>query len=531
MRMSLLRLFVLLATGFGGAAYALERSVLDGLAEREAISWRNTVVSTDQVLPYYTMPGAENLWVRNGQLTPEAGALFAALADASADGLVASDYLPLALRDLAPLLGADDQTGLELALSSAFMSFARDLHAGRTTPSVTDPEIVIARKEAAPDKWLAMVQRIGVAQTLQRLRPQHVQYFQLRQLLAGYRSLAERGGWSGIADGEVLKPGMRDERLIAIRSNLSARGYSGVSHVAEPALYDDALVPVLEHFQKRHGLDQDGIVGPATLRALNVPADERVRQIIVNMERWRWLPVDLGQRHVFVNQAGFQMFTMNAGKLVDQRRVIVGKPFHRTPIFSDMIRYAEFNPTWTVPNSIAIRDKLPKLRQDPSYADRNGFRFYSGWSGNDPEISPYSVDWNAVSGRTFPFRMVQQPGPKNALGQVKFMFPNKFAVYLHDTPSRQLFARTGRAFSSGCIRVNQPLDFAAILFGLDQDMSRSRVDKIIDTKRTTRVNLQSPVPVHLAYFTAWVDESGIPSFYADVYERDALVSRLLFTEV
>jgi len=531
MQRVLLLVFFLFVVSTANTAQALERSIVDDLGAREAIVWRNIVVSTDQVLPYYALPSAEDLWVHEGRLTPEAEALFEALSDADADGLVASDYLPLALRDLVPTSGPADEAGLELALSAAFMNFARDLHAGRTTPAVTDPEIVIARKDSAPEKWLAMVQRDGVARTLQRLRPQHTQYFQLRQLLAGYRSLAARGGWAVVPKGDVLKPGMRDVRVPVIRQNLMARGYSGIANVADPKFYDDALTPVLEHFQKRHGLDQDGIIGPATLRALNVPAEERVRQIIVNMERWRWLPIELGERHVFVNQAGFQMYTMDAGKLVDQRRVIVGKPFHRTPIFSDMIRYAEFNPTWTVPNSIAIRDKLPKLRKDPSYADRNGFKFYTGWSGNDPEISPYAVDWNGVSDRKFPFRMVQQPGPKNALGQVKFMFPNKFSVYLHDTPSRQLFARTGRAFSSGCIRVNKPLDFAAILFGMDQNMSRARVDSIIDTKRTTRVNLETAVPVHLAYFTAWVDESGVPSFFADVYERDALVSRLLFNEV
>ncbi|MEL6920580.1 MAG: L,D-transpeptidase family protein [Pseudomonadota bacterium] len=531
MRSSLVRLvFVAFLLTFS-KAYALDASLVTDLSGRDAISWRNIVVSTDRVLPYYALPGAENLWTSGSSLSAEGEALIAAIEGAMADGLVPSDYLPLALRNLQPLSGAADAVGLELSLSNAFMAFARDLHAGRTTPSVTDPEIVIARKDSDPAQWLGMVQRDGVARALQMLRPQHPQYFQLRQLLAGYRSLAARGGWLAVPDGDVLKPGMSDARVVDIRNNLAARGYSGIVQVAQPEVYDEGLQPVIEHFQKRHGLDQDGVVGPATLRAMNVSAEERVRQIIVNMERWRWLPVDLGERHVFVNQAGFQMFTMDAGRLVDTRRVIVGKPFHRTPIFSDTIRYAEFNPIWTVPNSIAVRDKLPLLRKDPSYADRAGFKFYRGWSGNDPEVSTYAVDWSAVSDRKFPFRMVQQPGPKNALGQVKFMFPNKFAVYLHDTPSRQLFARTGRAFSSGCIRVNKPLEFAAILFGMDQNMSRTGVDDIIASRRTTRVNLQSPVPVHLAYFTSWVDENGVPSFFDDVYERDDLVSRLLFTEV
>ncbi|MEN0000159.1 MAG: L,D-transpeptidase family protein [Pseudomonadota bacterium] len=525
------RLLAAVLLSYVTAAQALEAAYVEALSEREAVVWRDIVISTDRVLPYYQLPSAENLWVRDGRLTAEAQTLYQAINDAPADGLVASDYLPLALRDLEELRADGDESGLELALSNSFMALARDLHAGRSTPSLTDPEIVIARKYEDPTVWLGMVQRQGVEQTLQALRPQHVQYFQLRQLLGGYRALAARGGWSAVPTGEVLKPGMRDARLMALRDNLAARGYSGIANVAEQDLYDDGLVPVVEHFQKRHGLDQDGIVGPATLRALNVTAEERVRQIIVNMERWRWLPADLGDRHVLVNQAGFQMYTVNGGQVIDERRVIVGKPFHRTPIFSDAIRYAEFNPTWTVPNSIAMRDKLPLLQKDPTYADRNGFRFYRGWSGNDPEVSPYAVDWSSVSGRTFPYRMVQQPGPKNALGQVKFMFPNKFSVYLHDTPARQLFARTGRAFSSGCIRVHEPLEFAAILFGLDQGLSRADIDSIIATNRIQRVNLQTPVPVHLTYFTAWVDDSGVPSFFNDVYDRDSLVARLLFGEV
>ena len=254
-------------------------------------------------------------------------------------------------------------------------------------------------------------------------------------MLKGYRALASKGGWPAIDKGGALKPGMTDPRVGQMRANLKARGYAGIDN-AQANFYDDNIVAVVEHFQRRNGLEADGVAGPKTIAAMNVTADERVRQIIVNMERWRWLPEQLGSRYVFVNQAGFEMFLVDKGQVVDRHKVIVGKPFHKTPMFSDKIAYAEFNPTWTVTPAIAAAEFLPKLRADPGYLARNDYVLYGGWGAGAPVIDPWSVDWNSVGGKKFPYRIVQQPGPKNALGVVKFMFPNKFNIYLHDTPSQ-----------------------------------------------------------------------------------------------
>jgi murein L,D-transpeptidase YcbB/YkuD len=397
------------------------------------------------------------------------------------------------------------------------------MFAGRTTPAISAPDIVIPRKPVDAAAWLGAVRSSGPDAVIRSLMPRHRQYAQLRSMLAGYRALADRGGWPAVSKGETLKPGMDDPRVVDLRANLSARGYDGIDGGSPPSLYDPDLEGVVRHFQIRHGLEVDGAVGPATLRALNVSAQDRVRQIIVNMERWRWLPEDLGRRYVLVNQAFFFLEMVNDGEVTDHRRVIVGKPYHKSPMFSDQIRYAEFNPTWTVPRSIAGSEILPKLRRDPGYLARNDMRLYSAGGA----VDPYSVNWSSISSAHFPYRIVQQPGEKNALGRVKFMFPNKFSVYLHDTPSRGLFDRTGRAFSHGCIRVDEPLDFAARLFGPDRGMIRADVDGIIATRKLTRVNLETPVPVHLAYFTTWVDENGIPQFFDDIYSRDKLVQRVL----
>jgi murein L,D-transpeptidase YcbB/YkuD len=526
------RLFGALAllVAMAGNAGASTESAIAALTGRQATEWRRTVIDLELVSSYYDDPANPPIWVANGALTPAAAELLAALTAADEDGLDPEDYLTRAIMETETVGGDQDAAGYEMAMSQAFLTFARDLHSGQTSPNVSASNIVIPRKPVDAVAWLTLVREAGVEAALEKLRPDHPQYFQLRQMLRGYRSLAARGGWPKIEEGPSLKPGMKDPRVGQMRANLRARGYSGIDN-PDPDTYDDNILAVVEHFQRRHGLDADGVAGPRTIAAMNVTVDRRVRQIIVNMERWRWLPDALGSRHVFVNQAGFELFLMDKGNLVARHKVIVGKPFHQTPMFSDKIAYAEFNPTWTVTPAIAAAEFLPKLRKDPGYLERNGYVLYGGWGAGAPIIDPWSVNWDAVSSKKFPYRIVQKPGPKNALGVVKFMFPNKFNVYLHDTPSRQLFAETGRAFSHGCIRLHEPVKFAEKLFGLDNSLKPADIKKLIDGKKTKTASLNSKVPIHLTYFTVWIDDDGTPNFFEDIYDRDTLVSRLLFNEV
>ncbi len=519
--------FVLIVLSFFvSSAIAASQDVVATLAEKPVADWRQVVVDTDLLDSYYSEGGAP-IWTKNGKPTKRAVELIDAIGKSAEDGLDAVDYLPRALRSLPELSGDHDIAGYELAMSQAFVKFARDIHSGRTSPSVSAPDIVIARKPLEAAVWLTAVKERGVEAALQALRPSHPQYFQLRRMLAGYRSLADRGGWRAISEGPTLKPGMADERIGQMRANLAARGYSGIDG-GDRNYYDDDLLAAVKHFQKRHGLDVDGFAGPATVKALNISVEARVAQIIVNMERWRWLPSDLGQDHVFVNQAAFELFYVRESKTIDRRRIIVGKPFHKSPMFSDLISYAEFNPTWTVTPSIARNEFLPKLRKDPGFLARNNYLLYAGWGANAPVVDPYSVDWAGVSPGRFSYKIVQQPGPKNALGYVKFIFPNKFNVYLHDTPSRQLFASTGRAFSHGCIRVQGPIKLAEKLFAADGTLSSARIKAILGSRKTKRALFKTKVPVHLAYFTTWIDDNGLPHFFNDVYGRDDLVSRILF---
>ena len=285
-------------------------------------------------------------------------------------------------------------------------------------------------------------------------------------------------------------------------------------------LYDDTLVEQVKAFQNRHGLNADGVIGGKTFLSLNQPVEDRINKIMLSLERGRWMMRDLEDRFVMVNIAGARTYFFNADGTFWTTRSITGSQYRKTPVFRDEIKYMEFNPTWTVPASIFKADKLPRIRKDPGYLDRNDYivRNSSG------ETIPASlVNWNAQNpGVT----LVQKPGPKNALGLVKFMFPNKYAVYLHDTDNRNLFDQNERNLSSGCVRLEYPFEFASLLMESDTSWSQEKMQSILDSGKTTRVNLPNPMPVLLTYWTAWV-EDGEVHFREDPYDRDSQVLKAL----
>lgn len=310
-----------------------------------------------------------------------------------------------------------------------------------------------------------------------------------------------------------------------MRARLRASGDITVDS-AKPDLYGPALVMAVKRFQNRHGLEPDGVVGKQTVAAMNVPVEERIRQIVLNMERWRWLPEDLGDRYILVNIAGFKLTLVDSGAVWDRMRVAVGKPYRRTPVFSDRIRYLEFNPYWTVPYSIATRDLLPKIKKNPGILKVKGYELLR----DGKSVAPETINWSSLSRKNFPYTLRQKPGPKNALGRVKFMFPNQFAVYLHDTPGRQVFGHASRAFSSGCIRLARPIDLAEQVLRDTPDWNRERIDAVLETGKRTVVNLAKRLPVHLTYSTAWSGEGGTINFRPDIYGRDKSLHEALFSQ-
>ena len=350
------------ATLLAAPAFAGDAIQVRDLLKRKTVTWANQAFDVTRMRDGYRLHGNAPLWVDGTQLTPRGVELVNELARAYEDGLAPNDYLS-GISGFYDLATSAEAAKVELAMTAAFLAMGQDLYSGVTTPSVTAKDIVIRKKPVDWAQWIDLVGRNGVKSTFRRLRPNHPQYAQLRQLLRGYRALAVKGGWEPVAGGPTIKPGASDPRVVQIRRNLRARGYDGVERAADPSVHDADLVEAVEHFQERHGLAVDGWAGPNTVAAMNVPASERVKQLAVNLERWRWLPRNLGRRHVLVNQAGFELFLKDGRRTVDNRRVIVGKPYHKTPIFSDEIVYAEFNPTWTIPASILGKEMLPKIRR------------------------------------------------------------------------------------------------------------------------------------------------------------------------
>lgn len=337
-----------------------------------------------------------------------------------------------------------------------------------------------------------------------------------------YKQIQNWGGWEAIPQGERLEKGMRDRRIVLLRKRLLATGDITVSE-GDQSLFDDMVLQGVRRFQSRHGLDPDGSIGRATIAALNVPVEARIQQLEVNLKRLNDVAPTLGRRYVFVNIAGQEVEAVENGDVVIRKRVIVGKEDRQTPEYTSRINSIVLNPYWNVPQSIAMKDLLPKIRANPLFLKRMGIRVLRGWSDTAQEVDPSTVNWSDPN-VTRQYRLRQDPSRLNSLGTVKINFPNPFAVYLHDTPVKALFGRQARNFSSGCVRVQEVRDLAAWLLKDTPGWDRARIDQVITSGEHKDVSMLRPVPVYLMYLTAWVGEDGVVNFRDDVYERDRKVS-------
>lgn len=354
-----------------------------------------------------------------------------------------------------------------------------------------------------------------VGQVLEGLSPPHEGYRLLVEALSRYQELSALGGWPEIPSGPSISSGSHDKRLPLLRTHLLKTG-DLVRDLGTATYYDSETEAAVRLFQRRHGLVDDGVVGVKTLKALNVSVEERIRQIELNLERWRWMPKSFGDRHIRVNVADFSLEVIDHEEVVMQMPVIVGTGYRKTPVFSARMSYLEFAPYWTVPPTILREDKLPKIKQNPEYLEENHFRIISR-NVEGEFIDTESIDWSSVEAENFPGLLRMEPGPWNPLGNVKFMFPNKFNVYLHDTNETYLFSNNVRSFSSGCIRIERPRELAYYLLG--SKLGAERIQELFELKTPERVSIE-PLPVHLQYWTAWVSAEGLIHFRRDVYFRD-----------
>jgi len=410
----------------------------------------------------------------------------------------------------------------EILFTDALARLAVTLKYGKLDPSGLDPAWNFSRSLEMKDPVggiNAVLTSGSITPFLDSMDPKSPLYDWLRQALVTYRGIMGRGGWPTVPKGPVLELESVGQRVVTLRQRLRISGDLTAVDPADPAVLDSDLESAVKRFQVRHGIDADGRVGPRSLEELNIPVEDRINQIRATLERVRWVFRDITGDHIVVDLAGFQLYLFQGGEQTWKTRVQVGKPFHATPVFKDTVRYLEFNPTWTIPPGITRNETLPAIRRDPSYLSRNNMIVVTN---NGIKVDPSTIDWAATAQKGFPYMIRQEPGPGNALGRVKFMFPNPYMVYLHDTPSKGLFARSERAFSHGCIRTQNPFELAELLVA-DQGWDRARIDQVLASMKTTRVNLENPMPVLLLYWTAEADAEGTVHFRKDFYGRDAAI--------
>ena len=466
---------------------------------------------------FYRDKGYAAFWTDPTQADRRA-ALLSAFSGAGAHGLPGRRYDPQNLTDaFAAARTEGDRGRLEVMMSLALLDYARDLQTGALVPARVVPGIVRGVPLRDRRANLEAFATSDPMTFLMSLAPKSPAYAQLMKAKFRLEAIVERGGWGAPVGARELKPGTNGANLVALRDRLAAMGYLMRSAAAS---YDASIQKAVQAFQADHGLQPDGIANPETMAQINVAPEARLKSVIVAMERERWMNSDRGKRHIWVNLTDFTAKIIDNGKVTFATRAVVGsaKDDKNTPEFSDEMTYMEVNPDWTVPGGIIKRDYLPKLQANPNalghlqLVDRRGKVVPRG-----------AVNFANYSAGNFPFNLRQPPGKSNALGRVKFMFPNPYAIYLHDTPEKHLFARESRAYSSGCVRLNDPMDFAYELLSRQEADPKTVFDTVLNRGKQERISLKTPVPVHLVYFTAFPDAKGAIQYRRDMYGRDAAI--------
>lgn len=479
-------------------------------------------INLNQLYPASTL---DSRWFNGVGLSRDARLLVDRVKHIGAEGLNPADYNFQAIDEA---LRVESRAGLDGLLTDTVLRIAHDLRSGRFERQNLDSGWHIDQEFFDP------LEAIGKAvdgqqfeQFLKDLSPINPDYKRLRQALVRYQEIESAGGWPQIMEGPSLHPGDRDGRVPLLIQRLRIEGDYQGSQEEGPLVYGEALEEAVTRFQFRHGLEADAIIGEKTRRALNISIYRRVAEIRANMERWRWLPQQLGERYLLVNTAGFELRLVEKGQTLLVKRSISGKPRRRTPSFRSQITHLVVNPDWTVPLRIAVEDLLPRQKQDPEYLSSKQINVFRRNGGSLVLEDSRTIDWSLYGKSNFPFVLRQLPGEQNSLGLLKFQMQNPYSIYLHDTPARELFDRPLRAFSSGCIRVEHISQLAGYLLGDGALIGNLSLAELIETGETKRAAVARSIPVFLVYLTVWVDEMGAVQFRPDTYGLDeALIQAL-----
>ena len=487
-----------------------------------------SIFSSANLVEFYQKQQYYKVWFEDDAFTTLAKDLIEAVQHADQEGLTPSDYHISQINDLITK-GVKYETSflhLEVLLTDAYLSFASHLYSGKVCPEKVDPEWHATCKEVELDHSGYLAKAISdrdILGSLDRLKPQHVSYKHLKEALAHYRKLETNyhGGLPNIepkpnliTNYNLLNINYLEERLLAL-GDLSEQDKNDPEKLAE----------AVSQFQHRHGFSQEGMIDSLTVKALNTSIAERIQTIEINLERWRWLPLELGERYILVNIANFSLEVNQRNKITFQSGVIVGTPFHRTPVFDAQMTHMILKPYWHVPRSI-IKNEILTLADPVSYLTRNQISILDR-SGK--VVSADSINWSQVKTGDFPYRLRQEPGMHNSLGLIKFMFPNPYSVYIHDTPTKKLFERPVRTFSHGCIRLQKPFELAEYLLIEQPTWDKAKLQEVTanSEQENVRIDLPTPFPVYVLYWTAWMDNQEHIHFRDDIYERDQAVWKAL----
>lgn len=525
----LLIFFVMLAVPFGLPAAgpadtpSIQKDIEQRLLEQDSGIHGSDIPTRPELLEVYQAHEFSPFWTDPNRLKE----LLELVRHAVDHGLLPADYnvslLQQVLRE--PMAGIPGQidAGTDILLTESLLRYAEHRRFGKTQASHPGPHISIdiesAQRRVPAADMETMLDSASLADFIQAIAPMGPVYRQLLASLRRYRDIADRGGWPTVPEGPALRPGDDDARVTIIRQRLAASGHIDVNHDLDSTLFDPTLEEAVKAFQSRHQLEQDGIVGEQTTAAMNVPVEHRIDQLRLSLERLRWVNQEAADTLLMVNVAGFSAFFYREGVPVWDTRVMVGRDYRQTPVIRSDIGYLEFNPFWTIPPIILRHDTLPVIKRNPGYLAANNIHVIDH---KGEFVDPSSVDWKAYS-TGIPFTLRQDPGPGNPLGAVKFVFPNRHSVFLHDTPHRELFLNHVRDFSSGCIRVEDPLRLAELVLNDPVKYNRSALESIVASGETRRVPLSPKVPIAIVYLTAGISADGQTHFYRDIYGRDRRV--------
>ena len=494
---------------------------------------RDRICGSDILPLFYGGRGLRPAWIADDLDLADAASLLLALRRVEEDGLSPENYHLAALQALMSEVSRKKEKGvaavpaetladLEMLLTDAFLLCGSQLVYGQVNPETIQSEWFIkGRYEdlvAVLEKGLK-TKDVGAA--LDSLKPTHSTYRNLKAALKKGQAEVNNGGRPDFVQGPKLKAGDGGPRVSVLRNYLKASGDLAASGSDSADIFDLELEEAVKAFQRRHGLEVDGVVGTRTMAAMAVPLEYRLRQVRANLERWRWITSNLGDRYILINIADFSVHLIEGESELISLLAVVGTSYRRTPDFSGRMTHLEVNPSWNIPPRLAREDILPKVKKNPGYLQEQGIQVFQDWSADAPEIDSDSIDWSRVDAESLAYKFRQRPGPLNALGQIKFVFPNKFDVYLHDTPAKELFKKAVRNFSSGCIRLERPMELAVYLLEDDPEWDETKLREAIQTGETRIIPLKYPINVHLLYWTAWMDGEGRVHFREDIYGRDA----------